>query len=148
MIGAAAPNPTKNYEMRYQTIEDKNTVTTESRRERNKKISFWASETERRKIKKIIAKSGLSQREYLLGAALGRTIYQVNELKPVLSELKAIGRNLNQLTILSHQGKISAVNLSETVSTLQKIYAAINVLYDVCDGVIASGNKVNDDGDL
>jgi len=72
----------------------------------------------------------------------------VNELKPVLSELKAIGRNLNQLTILSHQGKISAVNLSETVSTLQKIYAAINVLYDVCDGVIASGNKVNDDGDL
>jgi len=66
----------------------------------------------------------------------------------VLSELKAIGRNLNQLTILSHQGKISAVNLSETVSTLQKIYAAINVLYDVCDGVIASGNKVNDDGDL
>jgi len=72
----------------------------------------------------------------------------VNELKPVLAELKAIGRNLNQLTILSHQGKISAVNLSETVSTLQKIYAAINVLYDVCDGVIASGNKVNDDGDL
>ena len=72
----------------------------------------------------------------------------MNELKPVLAELKALGRNLNQLTILSHQGKISAVNLSETVSTLQKIYAAINVLYDVCDGVIASGNKVNDDGDL
>ncbi len=72
----------------------------------------------------------------------------MNELKPVLTELKAIGRNLNQLTILSHQGKISAVNLSETVSTLQKIYAAINVLYDVCDGVIASGKVGDDDGDL
>lgn len=117
-------------------------------RERDKKISFWASETERRKIKKIIAKSGFTQREYLLGAALGRTIYQVNELKPVLAELKAIGRNLNQLTILSHQGKISAVNLSEAMNTLQKIYAAINVLYDVCDGVIASGKVGDDDGDL
>ena len=121
---------------------------TESRRERDKKISFWASETERRKIKKIIAKSGLSQREYLLGAALGRTIYQVNKLKPVLTELKAIGRNLNQLTILSHRGKISALNLSEAVNTFQKIYAAINVLYDVCDGVIASGMVGDDDGDL
>lgn len=147
-IGAVAPNPTKNYETRYRTIADKNTKSTESHRERNRKISFWASETERRKIKKIIAKSGLSQREYLLGAALGRTIYQVNELKPVLAELKAIGRNLNQLTVLSHQGKIYTVNLTDAVKTLQKIYAAINVLYDICDGVIASGKGGDDDGDL
>ena len=117
-------------------------------RERDKKISFWATDVERRKIKKIIAKSGLSQREYLLGAALGRTIYQVNELKPVLTELKAVGRNLNQLTVLSHQGKITAVNLTEAVSTLQKIYAAINVLYDICDGVITSRSEVSDDGNL
>ncbi len=117
-------------------------------RERDKKISFWATDVERRKIKKIIEKSGLSQREYLLGAALGRTIYQVNKLKPMLAELKAVGRNLNQLTVLSHQGKITAVNLTEAVSTLQKIYAAINVLYDICDGVITSGSEVSDDGNL
>ncbi len=66
----------------------------------------------------------------------------------MLSELKAIGRNLNQLTVLSHQGKISAVNLTEAVSTLQKVYAAINVLYDVCDGVITSGSEVDTDGNL
>ena len=72
----------------------------------------------------------------------------MNELKPVLAELKAIGRNLNQLTVLSHQGKISSVNLVETVNTLQKVYAAINILYDICDGVIASGSEVNDDGNL
>ncbi len=147
MIGAVAPNPTKNYETRYRTIADNNNLTVNGR-ERDKKISFWASETERRKIKKIIAKSGLSQREYLLGAALGRTIYQVNELKPVLTELKAIGRNLNQLTVLAHQCKISAVNLTEAVSTLQKVYAAINVLYDICDVVIASGSEEDNDGNL
>ena len=117
-------------------------------RERDKKISFWATDVERRKIKKIIAKSGLSQREYLLGAALGRTIYQVNELKPVLAELKAVGRNLNQLTVLSHQGNISTVNLAEAVDILQKVYAAINVLYDICDGVITSGSEASDDSNL
>ncbi len=72
----------------------------------------------------------------------------MNELQPVLSELKAIGRNLNQLTVLAHQSKISAVNLSEAVSTLQKIYAAINVLYDICDGVIACRSEVDNDGNL
>lgn len=52
-------------------------------------MSFWVSETEQKKIKKLVAKTGLSQREYLLSAALGRTIYQVEELKPTLFELKA-----------------------------------------------------------
>lgn len=75
-------------------------------------------------------------------------VYQVNELKPVLSELKAIGRNLNQLTVLSHQGRITYVNLAEAVNTLQKVYAAINVLYGICDGVIASGTEADNDGDL
>jgi len=69
-------------------------------------------------------------------------------LKPLLTELKSIGRNLNQLTVLVHQGKISSVNLAETVSTLQKVYAAINVLYDVCYGVIASGTETDNDGDM
>jgi hypothetical protein len=66
----------------------------------------------------------------------------------VLTELKAIGRNLNQLTVLAHQGRISSVNLAETVQVLQKIYAAINVLYDICDGVIAGGSEADNDGDL
>jgi len=37
-------------------------------------MSFWVSETEQKKIKKLVTKTGLSQREYLLSAALGRTI--------------------------------------------------------------------------
>ena len=50
-------------------------------------MSFWVSEAEQKKIKKLVAKTGLSQREYLLSAALGRTIYQVEELKLTLFEL-------------------------------------------------------------
>ena len=116
-------------------------------------MSFWVSEAEQKKIKKLVAKTGLSQREYLLSAALGRTIYQVEELKPMLFELKAIGRNINQLTMLAHQGHVTTINLTEATSALQRNYDAINGLYDALDGTVASGNmaqsdEVNDDGDV
>ena len=104
-------------------------------------MSFWVSEAEHKKIKKLVAKTGLSQREYLLSAALGRTIYQVEELKPTLFELKAIGRNINQLTILTHQGRIKTVNLTEATGALERNYAAINGLYDTLDGTVASGER-------
>ena len=115
-------------------------------RVRDKKMSFWVSEAEQQKIKKLVAKTGLSQREYLLSAALGRTIYQVEELKPTLFELKAIGRNVNQLTMLAHQGRVTTVNLTEATSALERNYAAINGLYDALDGTVASGNvDLNDE---
>ena len=121
-------------------------------RTRDKKMSFWVSEAEQKKIKKLVAKTGLSQREYLLSAALGRTIYQVEELKPTLFELKAIGRNINQLTMLAHQGRIKTVNLTEATGALERNYAAINGLYDTLDGTVASGtietNEVMDDSYL
>ncbi len=115
-------------------------------------MSFWVSEAEQKKIKKLVTKTGLSQREYLLSAALGRTIYQVEELKPTLFELKAIGRNVNQLTMLAHQGRIKTVNLTEATGALERNYAAINELYDTLDGTVASGtsetNEVMDDSNL
>ena len=102
-------------------------------------MSFWVSESEQKRIKKLIARTGLSQREYLLSTALGKTVYQVDELKPMLFELKAIGRNLNQLTTLAHQGRISAINLSEATNALSKNYAAVNGLYERIQGALTSG---------
>ena len=89
-------------------------------RVRDKKMSFWVSEAEQKKIKRLVGKTGLLQREYLLNAALGRTIYQVEELKPMLFELKAIGRNINQLTALAHKGLIGTVNLTEATGALER----------------------------
>ena len=122
-------------------------------RVRDKKMSFWVSEAEQKKIKRLVGKTGLSQREYLLNAALGRTIYQVEELKPMLFELKAIGRNINQLTTLAHKGLIGTVNLTEATGALERNYAAINGLYDTLDGTVASGsiarsNEVIEDGHM
>ena len=158
LVGGEAPKPplrhsAKLNECEVIIIENQNEKLSSGGRVRDKKMSFWVSEAEQKKIKKLVAKTGLSQREYLLSAALGRTIYQVEELKPTLFELKAIGRNVNQLTMIAHQGRVTTVNLTEATNALERNYAAINGLYDALDGTVASGNvepsdEVIDDGDV
>ena len=68
---------------------------------------------ERKQINAKIKRSGLSQQEYLLDAALHQPIYVMAELKPILTELRAWGKNLNQLTTLAHQGRVLCVAAKE-----------------------------------
>ena len=44
---------------------------------------------------------------------MNRIIYEIEGLEKSLAELKAIGRNLNQLTVLCNMGKIQALELAE-----------------------------------
>ena len=90
-------------------------------------------------IERIAAKTGMGDGEYLRVSALGKTIYQVEELKPILHELKGIGRNLNQLTMLCHQGVVRTVNLTATADGIGRCYEAINKLYANTDAVIQGG---------
>ena len=53
---------------------------------------------------------GLTVTDYLCLCGLGKKIIRVEGLDKVLSELKAQGRNLNQLTILANMGKITVVH--------------------------------------
>ena len=73
-------------------------------RTRNQVVAFRVTKAERRQIEEKVRKSGLSQQAYLLQAALGAPICVVEELRPILAELRGWGRNLNQLTVLAHSG--------------------------------------------
>lgn len=50
---------------------------------------------------------GLTVTDYLCLCGLGKKIVRVDGLDQVLSELKAQGRNLNQLTTLANMGKVT-----------------------------------------
>ena len=71
-------------------------------RTRNQVVAFRVTNAERRQINTKVRRSGLSQQAYLLQAALEEPICVVEELKPILAELRGWGRNLNQLTVLAH----------------------------------------------
>ena len=60
-------------------------------------------------IRKRARDAGLTVTDYLCYSGLGKEIVRVDGLDKVLSELKAQGRNLNQLTTLAHMGKITVV---------------------------------------
>ena len=53
--------------------------------------------------------AGLTVTDYLCYSGLGKEIVRMEGLEQVLSELKAQGRNLNQLTTLANMEKITVV---------------------------------------
>lgn len=76
-------------------------------------FSFRLSKSDFERIRKRAKRSKLSMTAYILSAALGKSIIVVDGLDQTMSELKAIGRNLNQLTTLCNMGKIQALELDE-----------------------------------
>ena len=61
-------------------------------RTRNQVIAFRVTPAKAKKIREKVQKSGLSQQEYLLRAALEQPILVIQELKPILTELRAWGK--------------------------------------------------------
>lgn len=65
---------------------------------------------------------------YVRAAALRHRVVVVDGLKELTHELKGIGRNLNQLVVLSNMGKIQDVYLGETMEALGQIYRQLREL--------------------
>ena len=105
---------------------------------RSQVVAFRVNKAERRQIEGKIRRSGLSQQAYLLRAALEEPICVVEELRPVLAELRGWGRN--QLTMLAHSGRVQTVYLRECMEVLGKTYEAVNRLLTEKGGVISHGD--------
>ena len=76
-------------------------------------------------IKRIIQEqakaAGLTVTDYLCYSGLGKEIVRVDGLEQVLTELKAQGRNLNQLTTLANMGKVTVVYGDRFAESYQQI---------------------------
>ena len=100
---------------------------------KDKNYAFRVSEKDLDTIKKKSKKAKLTVTEYITQSALGKEIVVIDGLPEIVSQLKKIGNNLNQLTMLSHQGVINTVKLDETEESLTAIYWKINELTKVVD---------------
>ena len=80
---------------------------------KDKIVTIRVSEKEKKKLieKSEVAKLSLS--EYLIKQGLDKEIVIVDGLSEVVSELRRIGNNINQLTYLANSGRIYTVDLSE-----------------------------------
>ena len=68
---------------------------------------------DKQKIENRASDAGMTVTDYLTTCALGKKIVRVDGLDMILTELKAQGRNLNQLTVLANMGRVTVVQGDE-----------------------------------
>ena len=66
----------------------------------------------------------MSQGEYVTHCCLGRQIVVMDGLKEVLQQ-RAIGNNLNRLTVLANMGRITTADLDRTAQELAEISSTL-----------------------
>lgn len=93
---------------------------------KNKLVALRFRENEYNLIKSKADKANMSFTEFVTRSALNRQITVVDGLPEIIKEVKAIGRNLNQLTTLCNMGKIICPELLE----LKEQYSKLIVMLD------------------
>ena len=66
--------------------------------------------------------------DYVITAATQKEIINFQGLSELITQIKRLGNNLNQLLILSRQNRIHTVNLSETQEKLKEIYELLSTI--------------------
>ncbi len=90
------------------------------------RISSGDLETIKRKAKQ----ARMSQSDYVTRCCLGRQVIVIDGLKEFSKQLRAIGSNLNQLTVLANMGKLRTVYLDKTAEALADVSTALREIQE------------------
>ncbi|MGN0494524.1 MAG: plasmid mobilization protein [Acutalibacteraceae bacterium] len=89
---------------------------------KTKRFNFRVSDTMDALIRDKAKSAGMSISDYIILCAINKKVINYDGLKELTTQVKKLGNNVNQLLILSRQGKIKTVNLTATQIELKKIY--------------------------
>lgn len=98
---------------------------------KNKNYAFRITEKDLATIQKKAKKAKMTVTDYLTKSALEQQIVVIDALPQMISELKAIGRNLNQLTVLANMERLEVVHLDEFTEVLSNIHVRLRKLTEV-----------------
>lgn len=85
-------------------------------RKRCMTITIRVTPEEKAAIDRKVKQANMSLTDYLVTAAQSTHIFVAENLKPVLTELKRIGNNLNQLAMKINAGAFQSYNFSEVIA--------------------------------
>ena len=102
-------------------------------RKRNKVIPIRFSDHELSVIDANAKRANLSRTEYLVSAGMDKPIVILDDLKPMLAELRRIGNNVNQLTRKVNSGEIYVVGLTEINKQLGAVAAGLYTIQKEVD---------------
>ena len=98
------------------------------KQKKEKRITLRVTPEQYEPIRARAEASHMSTGAYVRAAALRHRVVVIDGLREFTHELKGIGRNLNQLVVLSNTGKIKDVYLGETMTALGNIYCQLRNL--------------------
>ena len=93
---------------------------------KTKRFNFRVSDTLDALIRKKAADAGMSITDYIILCAIDKKVINYDGLRELTTQVKKLGNNVNQLLILSRQGRISTVNLAATKKKKKKIYELLS----------------------
>ena len=94
-------------------------------RKRNRTITIRCTDDEYERIHSKAQRHKLSLSDFVLRSALDKKIVVADGLDEVAKQQKAIGRNLNQIAMLAHEGRLHSVRLDELVEQYRAVTAAV-----------------------
>jgi hypothetical protein len=94
-------------------------------RKRNKTLTIRLTEKEYDAITKRAHRSGMSITNFLVATTEQTQIYVAEDTKPLVTELKRIGNNLNQITAKINAGVFRSYNFQEVIDLQRAIYEEV-----------------------
>ena len=102
-------------------------------RKRNHVVPIRFSDHELSVIDANANRANMSRTEYLVSAGMDKPIVILDDLKPMLTELRRIGNNVNQLTRKVNSGEIYVVGLSEINEQLGEVASGLYTIQKEVD---------------
>ena len=102
-------------------------------RKRNKVVPIRFSDHELSVIDANAKQANMSRTEYLVSAGMDKPIVIIDDLKPMLTELRRIGNNVNQLTRKVNSGEIYVVGLNEINEQLGEVASGLYTIQKEVD---------------
>lgn len=82
----------------------------------------------KQEIQRKAKQAQLTVTDYLTLCGMGKKLVQIQGLDELLTELKAQGRNLNQLTTLANMGQIEIADCEKLLDIYTNLYFKLNEL--------------------
>lgn len=94
-------------------------------RKRNQTLTIRVTTGEKDAITQKAAKARMSVTDYIVASSQLTEIYVAEDTRPLVTELKRIGNNLNQISMKINAGAFQSYNFREVIEMQRNIYEAL-----------------------
>ena len=94
-------------------------------RKRNQTLTIRVTAGEKDAITQKAAKARMSVTDYIVASSQLTQIHVAEDTRPLVTELKRIGNNLNQISTKINAGAFQSYNFQEVIESQRNIYEAL-----------------------